>query len=164
MTHDADAARVVLDGLEPVHLVDGAALWTRWCDDARPLRRGEWVSLSAAQRRSWLTIALHAWGSHGWPEPLPEGATAILDGRLVTDETSFFLALGEALGGPGAYVGANLDGLDDCLMGGPSYPGTGAGRRVEWSSSEVLSAGLSEYFVATVRSICADRGLALELA
>ncbi|WP_327590963.1 barstar family protein [Nonomuraea sp. NBC_00507] len=33
----------------------------------------------------------------------------------MTDEAAFYLAMGEAINGPGGYFGRNLDALDDCL-------------------------------------------------
>ncbi|MCF2527021.1 barstar family protein, partial [Yinghuangia soli] len=49
-----------------------------------------------------------------------------LDGRNVTDEPGLYLALGEAVNGPGGYFGCNLDALVDCLRGrfGYTAPGT----------------------------------------
>ncbi|GAA2227022.1 MULTISPECIES: barstar family protein [Kitasatospora] len=41
-----------------------------------------------------------------------------LDGRTVSDEPSFYTALGRALRAPDGYYGSNLDALADCLRGG----------------------------------------------
>ncbi|MDH6126791.1 barstar family protein [Kitasatospora sp. GP82] len=41
-----------------------------------------------------------------------------LDGRAVTDEPSFYTALGRAVQAPNDYYGSNLDALADCLRGG----------------------------------------------
>ncbi|GGV56510.1 hypothetical protein GCM10010245_89460 [Streptomyces spectabilis] len=45
----------------------------------------------------------------------PAGHIYGLDGRHVTDESSLYLALGEAVNGPGGYFGGCLAALDDCL-------------------------------------------------
>ncbi|SNT35593.1 Barstar (barnase inhibitor) [Actinacidiphila glaucinigra] len=41
-----------------------------------------------------------------------------LDGRRVTGEPGLHLVLGEAVNGPGGYVGCNADAPADCLRGG----------------------------------------------
>ncbi|WP_431678338.1 barstar family protein [Kitasatospora sp. KL5] len=41
-----------------------------------------------------------------------------LDGTEITDERSFYAALGAALRPPDGYYGSNLDALADCLHGG----------------------------------------------
>ncbi|WP_052682030.1 barstar family protein [Saccharothrix sp. ST-888] len=41
-----------------------------------------------------------------------------LDGSAVTDEPSFYAALGRAVRAPDGYYGSNLDALADCLRGG----------------------------------------------
>lgn len=40
------------------------------------------------------------------------------DGRFATDHAGLYLALGEAVNGPGGYFGAGPDSLADCLRGG----------------------------------------------
>jgi hypothetical protein len=40
------------------------------------------------------------------------------EGAHVTDITSYYCALGEAVDGPGGYFGWNLDALAVCLRGG----------------------------------------------
>ncbi|WP_371496831.1 barstar family protein [Kitasatospora sp. NBC_00374] len=41
-----------------------------------------------------------------------------LPGAGITDEGSFWTALGRAVGAPDGYYGRNLDALADCLRGG----------------------------------------------
>ncbi|MGW3566004.1 barstar family protein [Streptomyces sp. NPDC000941] len=48
----------------------------------------------------------------------PPGRVYELDGRHITDVPGLYLALGEAMRGPGGYYGCNADALDDCLGGG----------------------------------------------
>ncbi|MFE2538640.1 barstar family protein [Actinacidiphila glaucinigra] len=48
----------------------------------------------------------------------PAGLVRELDGRRVTDEPGLHLVLGEAVNGPGGYVGCNADAPADCLRGG----------------------------------------------
>ncbi|MEV0990317.1 hypothetical protein [Streptomyces sp. NPDC049949] len=59
-------------------------------------------------------------------EDRPPGHSYELDGRHVTDVPGLYLALGEAVNGPGGYFGGCLDALDDCLGGnfGHTAPAT----------------------------------------
>ena len=83
--------------------------WTR----RPPLAKERWVGLTTPQRRALL------WVSRMVSEPGHRGVLPerwVIDGRTVLDAPSLFLAIGEALAGPGGYVGADLDGLSDCLI------------------------------------------------
>ncbi|MGW0395489.1 hypothetical protein ACWDYJ_32365 [Streptomyces sp. NPDC003042] len=53
--------------------------------------------------------------------PQTPGAWAGLDGRHVTDVPGIYLAVGEAVNGPGGYLGANPDALAGCLGGTFGY-------------------------------------------
>ncbi|MGM9383125.1 barstar family protein [Streptomyces antibioticus] len=64
-----------------------------------------------------------------------------LDGRHITDEDSFYCAIGEAVNGPGGYFGWNLAALDDCLRGGW---GATAPFTLRWDSSAKTRAQLAE--------------------
>ena len=44
--------------------------------------------------------------------------TFMVDGSLIQDIPSFYLALGESINGPRGYFGTCLMSLDDCLSGG----------------------------------------------
>ncbi|KDN17973.1 barstar family protein [Amycolatopsis rifamycinica] len=94
---------------EPVNLV-----WSRWWL-GRPQVVGTWVSYSDAEKKAWLEVVrlnsrFHVQAKRAGP--------FVLAGRDVIDVPSFYCALGEAIGGPGGYYGANLDGLADCMSGG----------------------------------------------
>lgn len=56
----------------------------------------------------------------------------------MTDEAGLYCALGEAIGGPGAYYGWNRDALADCLGDGVPLPFT-----LVWHRSEVARAALA---------------------
>ncbi|MET7896988.1 barstar family protein [Streptomyces mirabilis] len=51
----------------------------------------------------------------------PAGHAYELDGRHITDEPGLYLALGEAVNGPGGYFGGCLDALVDCRPGNFGY-------------------------------------------
>ena len=70
----------------------------------------------------------------------PPGRVSHLDGTHVTDEVAFYLALGEAINGPGGYFGWNLDALSDCLSGGF---GARSPFRLMWNDSHVARRWMS---------------------
>ncbi|WP_328467939.1 barstar family protein [Streptomyces sp. NBC_00448] len=101
-----------------------------WCDDLLPQadrvwdlvrsgalnRKGLWHDLDAGGRWAWLSVALwHSQRSQNEDDPV--GTVHELDGSLITDTTSFYCALGEAVNGPGGYFGWNLAAVNDCLYG-----------------------------------------------
>jgi RNAse (barnase) inhibitor barstar len=150
---------VLLKGAEPVHLVDGLSLWRRWCDDAKPLARNEWVGMSEARRSSWLRIAQSVWGVNGYDDQVSVDAQpASMDGRLVEDETSFYLALGEAMVGPGGYVGSGLDALDDCLA---ALTASSRSIELEWNHFSESQAMLGHEFLADVVAVAEQRGVSI---
>ncbi|SEG91118.1 Barstar (barnase inhibitor) [Actinacidiphila yanglinensis] len=90
-------------------------VWEIWSEGV-PTRPNQWAQFDAAGRSEWL-------GLTGVGPYVPEGfsgGTYHLDGQHVTDRTGLLLALGEALLGPGAHYGRDLDDVEDCLCGGPS--------------------------------------------
>ncbi|GIH03929.1 hypothetical protein Rhe02_19960 [Rhizocola hellebori] len=83
------------------------------------------------ENNSWA--ALPEEGREAWLEVVRVGASPVasdsrdrvihLDGRQVTDLAGYFLALGEAVNGPGGYFGANFAAVTDCLLGGHGVEG-----------------------------------------
>ncbi|MER5650942.1 barstar family protein [Streptosporangium sp. NPDC002524] len=120
-------------------LSDARHVWECW-RTARPDGPDQWVGHGRADRAEWLTIVRHRsrW-STGRPGH-PPGRTYDLDGTHVTDEAGFYLALGEAINGPGGYFGCNLDALADCLCGGF---GTGVPFTLVWHHSRVARQSLT---------------------
>ncbi|HEY4267877.1 MAG TPA: barstar family protein [Galbitalea sp.] len=51
-----------------------------------------------------------------------ESVRYVLNGSQIWTTQEFFDAVGEAVGGPGTYFGANLDAFSDCLRGGFGTP------------------------------------------
>ncbi|MFF7155724.1 barstar family protein [Streptomyces sp. NPDC008139] len=87
-------------------------------------RTGMWHDLDRDGRHAWMSVALKR--SVRPDIDRPAGTVYELDGSHVTDEYSFYCALGEAVNGPGGYFGWNLSAIDDCLRGrwGASTPFT----------------------------------------
>ncbi|SFE28336.1 Barstar (barnase inhibitor) [Actinacidiphila alni] len=79
-------------------------------------RVGLWHDLDRDGRHAWMSVALYR-RSNRPKDDRPPGTVYELDGSHVTDEFSFYCALGEAVNGPGGYFGWNLSAIDDCLGG-----------------------------------------------
>jgi RNAse (barnase) inhibitor barstar len=107
-------------------------------------RSSAWADLDAEGRRSWLAaVQEHHFARQDTAPDTPAGAVYTLAGRCITDRAALFLALGEAVNGPGGYFGSHLDALDDCLRGGfgASTPFT-----LDWPDSEIARTHLVAYF------------------
>ncbi|MFF4979422.1 barstar family protein [Streptomyces sp. NPDC001046] len=91
-------------------------LWERWLAGP-PDTPGAWAGLGIRERDAWLDLVRDR-GCRREHGERPPGQVYRLDGRHITDEPGLYLALGEAVNGPGGYFGACLDALDDCLRGG----------------------------------------------
>ncbi|MEU1727479.1 barstar family protein [Nonomuraea sp. NPDC005692] len=108
-------------------------IWERW-RTARPDQINQWAVYDSEGRREWLTLVGRSRFRQMGPVDRPAGRVYCLDGAHVTDMTSFYLAVGEAVNGPGGYFGWNLDALNDCLCGGF---GATAPFTLVWSDSQV---------------------------
>ncbi|MFJ2745937.1 barstar family protein [Streptomyces sp. NPDC087440] len=103
-----------------------------------------WEALDAEARRVRLGEVQETYFAEVLQEDdRPAGATYTLEGQHITDRSALFLALGEAINGPGGYFGGNLDALNDCLRGGF---GATAPFVLEWRDSEVARTHLVAYF------------------
>jgi RNAse (barnase) inhibitor barstar len=114
-------------------------IWERW-RTARPDEINQWAVYGPEGRREWLEVVGRSSFGQAGPLDRPAGRVYYLDGAHVTDESSFYLAVGEAINGPGGYFGWNLDALNDCLRGGfgATTPFT-----LIWSDSQVARQSLS---------------------
>ncbi|GII04247.1 hypothetical protein Pta02_62550 [Planobispora takensis] len=117
----------------------GRDVWERW-RSARPDRLNQWAPYGPEGRREWLTIVGRSIPRRVEGLDRPPGCVYHLDGTHVTGEAAFYLAIGEAINGPGGYFGWNLDALDDCLAGrfGARTPFT-----LIWSDSQVARESLT---------------------
>ncbi|MBM9506049.1 barstar family protein [Actinacidiphila acididurans] len=94
-------------------------VWDRWLAGP-PQTPGAWAGLDTRARGVWLDLVRESGCQHGRHDR-PAGHAYELDGRQVTDVPGLYLALGEAVNGPGGYFGGNLDALADCLRGTFGY-------------------------------------------
>ncbi|MEW2070311.1 barstar family protein [Streptomyces sp. NPDC007346] len=113
--HGTDLVDLELDGyLAPV---PGYArpIWERWLAGP-PDIAGAWAGLGTRRRGAWLDLVRER-GCQLDHQDRQAGHTYELDGRHITDEPGLYLALGEAVNGPGGYFGGCLGALADCLRG-----------------------------------------------
>jgi RNAse (barnase) inhibitor barstar len=108
-------------------------VWETWYR-SRPTELNTWAGYPEAGRKAWLELALMVWGA-AKENPYAQRDVYHLDGRFVTDEEGLYCALGEAIGGPGAYYGWNWDAVADCLGHGVPLP-----FKLVWHESEVARA------------------------
>ncbi|MFJ6943262.1 barstar family protein [Streptomyces wuyuanensis] len=94
-------------------------IWERWLTGP-PDTPGVWAHLDIRRRRAWLDLVQERACRRGHQDR-PAGHAYELDGRHITDVPGLYLALGEAVNGPGGYFGGCLDALDDCLRGTFGY-------------------------------------------
>lgn len=115
-------------------------VWELW-RTGQPRTKNEWAK-PGENSQAWLhVLRVHSQWSGRRSVDATAGQTFELDGMHITDEASFFCAIGEAVNGPGGYFGAGLDGLSDCLCGGfgAKVPFT-----LIWKNSSVARAHLGK--------------------
>ncbi|GAA2508544.1 hypothetical protein GCM10010406_51290 [Streptomyces thermolineatus] len=95
------------------------SVWERWLAGP-PDTPGAWAGLDTRHREVWLDLVRER-GCRHTHNDRPAGHAYRLDGRHITDEPGLYLALGEAINGPGGYFGGCLGALDDCLGGTFGY-------------------------------------------
>ncbi|MFI9235727.1 barstar family protein [Streptomyces sp. NPDC053079] len=119
-TLGADLIDLELDGSLFTPVPEHARpIWDRWLAGS-PNTPGAWADLDSRQRLAWLdTVRERACRREHQDRPANHAYE--LDGRHITDVPSLYLALGEAVNGPGGYFGGCLDALDDCLRGTFGY-------------------------------------------
>ncbi|MFI5992924.1 barstar family protein [Streptomyces sp. NPDC051362] len=137
-SHGTDLIDLELGG--EVDPVPGYArpVWEQWLSGP-PDVAGVWTGLDTRRRGAWLDLVRER-GCRLKCQDRAAGHVYELDGRHVTDEPGLYLALGEAISGPGGYFGGNLDALDDCLGGTFGYT---APSTLLWRDSAVAREHLS---------------------
>ncbi|MEV0489957.1 barstar family protein [Streptomyces atratus] len=138
-------------------------IWERWLSGP-PDAPGAWAGLDTRQRGAWLDLVRER-GCRLEHQDQPTGHAYELEGQHITDEPGLYLALGEAVNGPGGYFGGCLDALVDCLRGNFGYtaPATLLWRDAVTARehlSRVLAPEGEPYdLVATVLEVLAEGGM-----
>lgn len=133
-------------------------LWEKW-RIAPPMSINEWSSLKEDERREWLEIVRY----QSFEKEVfidKTNGTYYLDGTYITDYSSFFCAVGEAINGPGGYFGFDMMSLRDCLRGGfgAKIPFT-----IVWNNANISSEKLDkESWVKEIESTRKDNLSLLE--
>lgn len=110
--------KIDLKGSLQKRVFDGEIeLWKKWRTNI-PKNKNEWVCLTEKKRRRWLEIVRKFHFEKEVINTYKTDETYYLDGLNITDYSSFFCALGEAINGPGGYFGFDMMSLRDCLSGG----------------------------------------------
>lgn len=119
-SYGADLIDLELDGefFTPVPTY-AHSVWERWLAGP-PDTLGAWAGLDTRRREAWLDLARDR-ACRRTHRDRPARHAYELDGRQITDEPGLYLALGEAVNGPGGYFGGCLDALTDCLRGSFGY-------------------------------------------
>ncbi|OIK03729.1 barstar family protein [Streptomyces monashensis] len=130
---------------------------------------GAWAGLDTRRRDIWLDLVRDRAGRRASGDR-PAGHAYTLDGRHITDEPGLYLALGEAVNGPGGYFGGCLAALDDCLRGRFGYT---APATLLWQDAATARAHLSRTLTpdgahrdgfADVLDVLAEGGMHVTLA
>ncbi|WP_199549917.1 barstar family protein [Streptomyces sp. N35] len=85
-----------------------------------PSTSGAWADLDTRRREAWLDLVQER-GCRRTGQDRSAHHAYELDGRHITDVPGLYLALGEAVNGPGGYFGGCLDAVVDCLRGTFGY-------------------------------------------
>lgn len=168
-SHGTDLIDLELDGKFFTPVPEYArAIWDRWLTGP-PDAPGSWACLDTRQRGAWLDLVRER-SSRRKHQHRSAGHVYELDGRHITDVPGLYLALGEAVNGPGGYFGGCLDALADCLRGtfGYTAPATLLWRDAATARehlSHLLSPEGEQYdLVAMVLEVLAEGGMRVTFA
>lgn len=118
-------------------------VWEIWRQGG-PRERDLWARFDTDQRREWLNLTTRA-----IPNPKGRrGEVHHVHGEHATDWPGLFIALGEAVLGPGTDLGENSDTLKDLLSTG--WGEVLAGTKLVWHNAEVAHAEIRDHFVDVV--------------
>ncbi|WP_235332262.1 barstar family protein [Paenibacillus terrae] len=92
-------------------------LW-EFLKGTHPVESHIWRGFSKQEQASWLTVIRLYSAPHLSSKRDERGEIYTIEGEYISDFTTFFIALGEAINGPGGYYGFSLDSISDCLCGG----------------------------------------------
>ncbi|CCK25718.1 hypothetical protein BN159_1339 [Streptomyces davaonensis JCM 4913] len=167
--HDTDLIDLELDGAFWTPVPEHARpIWEQWFTGP-PATKAAWADLDTRRRWAWHDLVRER-TAYRTIADRPAGHAYELDGRHVTDEPGLYLALGEAVNGPGGYFGGCLAAIDDCLGGtfGYTAPATllwhDAATAREHLSHVLSSDGHPYDLFALVLDLLAEGGMHVTLA
>ncbi|MFC1402233.1 MULTISPECIES: barstar family protein [Streptacidiphilus] len=143
-------------------------VWERWFAGP-PDTPGAWAGFDTRLRGAWHDLVRER-GCRRTHSDRPAGHSYELDGQHITDEPGLYLAIGEAVNGPGGYFGGCLDALVDCLRGtfGYTAPATllwrDAATAREHLSRVLAPEGQSYDLFAEVLDVLTEGGMNVTLA
>ncbi|WP_426450697.1 barstar family protein [Paenibacillus sp. S-38] len=113
MDTSEDKSIEIVGGFSTDPLPFAFEVWERLRE--KPTELGQWKNCSLEEKQAWLQV-LRLISHKNLIDREDEVIT--IEGDLILDVETFFIAIGEAINGPFGYYGADLDGIDDCLCGG----------------------------------------------
>ena len=106
---------VSLDGYALPYPYAGG-IWRIWAQGS-PVEPGMWAEFPPEAHESWLHVVQKAWGRSGRSSVIHGDSDSYeIAGADLANIHSFYCALGEAVNGPGGYLGSTASGLADCLF------------------------------------------------
>ncbi|MFG2988008.1 barstar family protein [Streptomyces sp. NPDC048257] len=167
-SHGTDLIDLELEGLFTPVPEHARPIWERWLVGP-PATAAAWAGLDTRRRWAWHDLVRER-AAYRVPRDRPAGHAYELDGRHVTDEPGLYLALGEAVNGPGGYFGGCLGALNDCLGGtfGYTAPATllwrDAATAREYLSQALSADGQPYDLFGVVLDLLAECGMHVTLA
>ncbi|MFI1585734.1 barstar family protein [Embleya sp. NPDC020630] len=143
-------------------------VWEEWFGGS-PHTPNTWAGLDTRLREAWFDLVRHRACIRRHSDR-PPGHAYEIDGRHATDEQGLYLALGEAVNGPGGYFGGDPQALRDCLGGtfGYTRPATLLWRDADTARTHLSHAlspdGRPYDFFAEVLDVLAAGGMHVTLA
>jgi hypothetical protein len=143
-------------------------VWECW-PAGPPDTLGAWIRLDTRRRGARLDLVRER-ACRRVHRDRPARHAYELDGRYITDEAGLYLALGEAVNGPGGYFGGCLDALVDCLLGTFGYTATAtmlwrhAATACEHLSQALTPEGQAYDLFAEFLDVLAEGGIDVTLA
>jgi RNAse (barnase) inhibitor barstar len=115
-------------------------VWDLWREGV-PAERNLWAPFDEDGREAWGHLTYLARKEFTTDET---GGVYELDGRYATDVPGLYLAMSEALVGPGGYFGREFNAFKDCLHGGW---GVKPGFTLVWNDAQVAHDAIRDYFL-----------------
>ncbi|KUJ70622.1 hypothetical protein ACZ90_02285 [Streptomyces albus subsp. albus] len=135
-------------------------IWRTWTHGP-PTEPGMWKNLPAEAHESWIHVVQKAWFRSGHQAIVYGDAdTYEIAGAELANIDSFYCALGEAVNGPGGYLGSNPSALTDCL-----FNSAGKHRklfRLVWRDFDVSRRNIDEEELDWALTAMRDHGVEVE--